>query len=121
VLVDMRRYSRHFRLVAEETAAKGVPLVMITDPYCPWARDLTPHVLTAATDFELLWDSYGPLQSMVSLLLDSVTREVGDVSERLRQVSELRQKLVGFAGREPAGVRQQNRERAEVKGRSEAE
>ena len=45
VLIDERRYSRHFRILAREVAARGIPLVILTDSECYWAHQLTPHVL----------------------------------------------------------------------------
>lgn len=102
VLIDMRRYFKQFRVIAEEVAARGIPLVMITDTDCYWARDLTPHVLMIPPSW--VWHSYSAYITLFSLLATSFVQETGeDVMERLGDINQLRQKLVGYLG---AGVRE---------------
>lgn len=102
VLLDMRRYFKQFRVLAEEVAARGIPLVMITDTDCYWARDLTPHVLMIRPSW--VWHSYSAYTTLFSLLATSFVQEMGEeVMERLGDVNELRQKLVGYLG---SGVRE---------------
>ncbi|MGH8192460.1 MAG: MurR/RpiR family transcriptional regulator [Rhodanobacteraceae bacterium] len=99
VLIEQRRYSRHFRVLAEEVAARNVPLVIFTDTQCFWARHLTPHVLMLPVDDERPWHSFGGFSSLYSLLLNAVIRECGDaVYTRVEQITDLRQQLVGFDG-----------------------
>lgn len=101
VLVDLRRYSRHFRLLAEAAVARGVPLVVVTDPYCPWARDLTPHILTAEVALGHFWDMNTALASLLNLLVDDVVRAIGAelVHARLAGLSENYDRYVGFQPR----------------------
>lgn len=101
VLVDVRRYSRQFRLLAERVAASGRPLVVITDPYCPWARDLTPHILTAEVALGHFWDMNSALASLLNLLVDGVVQKIGPgvVHERLARLAEHYSDFIGFQGR----------------------
>ena len=101
VLIDLRRYSRHFRLLAEAAVARGVPLVVVTDPYCPWARDLTPHILTAEVALGHFWDINTALASLLNLLVDDVVRVIGAgrVHARLAALSENYDRYVGFQPR----------------------
>jgi DNA-binding MurR/RpiR family transcriptional regulator len=101
VLVDLRRYSRHFRLLAEAAVARRVPLVVVTDPYCPWARDLTPHILTAEVALGHFWDMNTALASLLNLLVDGVVRVIGAerVHARLAALSENYDRFVGFQPR----------------------
>lgn len=103
VLVDVRRYSRHFRLLAEKVAAAGVPLVVVTDPYCPWARDLTPHILTAEVALGHFWDMNTALASLLNLLVDGVVQRIGPakVHQRLAALAENYSDFIGFQGRKP--------------------
>ncbi len=96
VLIDVRRYFRQFRLLAEETSKRGIPLVLITDSECYWARELTPHVLMAEAD--RVWHTYSAFMSLFSLLTASIVHEVGGVMDRLGDINDLRQKLVGYIG-----------------------
>lgn len=98
VLIDIRRYSRHFRLLAEETAERGIPLVIITDAQCYWARQLTPHVLMIPMQTGRAWHSFGTLTSLFSLLINAVILEMGDVFGRIGDITALRQKFIGYAG-----------------------
>lgn len=102
VLVDLRRYSKHFRLLAELGRARGIDVVVITDPYCPWARDLTPHILTAEVALGHFWDMNTALASLLNLLVDDVVRAIGaeQVHARLARLSERYEAFVGF---QPSG------------------
>lgn len=101
VLVDLRRYSRHFRLLAESAVARGVPLVVVTDPYCPWARDLTPHILAAEVALGHFWDMNTALACLLNLLVDDVVRIIGaeKIHQRLARLSDRYDDFVGFQQR----------------------
>ena len=101
VAIDVRRYSRQFRLLAERVAASGRPLVVVTDPYCPWARDLTLHILTAEVALGHFWDMNSALASLLNLLVDGVVQKIGptQVHERLAVLAEHYADFIGFQGR----------------------
>ena len=96
LLIDFRRYSRHFRILAEECAARGIPLAIITDSQCYWARQLTEHVLMLPAEMERPWHNFTAATSLLSLLIGAVTREQGDMFDRIGDITQLRQKLVGY-------------------------
>ncbi len=104
VLVDLRRYSRHFRRLAERGVAAGLHVVVVTDPYCPWARDLTPHILAAEVSLGHFWDMNTALASLLNLLVDDVVRRIGAdrVHARLAMLSALYDDFVGFQPRGPS-------------------
>jgi DNA-binding MurR/RpiR family transcriptional regulator len=96
VLIDFRRYSRHFRLLAEEAASRNVPMVILTDVYCHWARSMTDNVLMIETDFGIR--SLSMAQLLFELLLAAVAAKLNDTEPRAATVFDLRQKFVGFVG-----------------------
>lgn len=96
LLIDFRRYSRHFRILAEECAARGIPLVIVTDSQCYWARQLTGHVLMLPVEMERPWHNFTAATSLLSLLIGAVIREHGDAFDRIGDITQLRQKLVGY-------------------------
>ncbi len=96
VLIDFRRYSRHFRILAEEAAARGIPLVIVTDVECYWARQLTDNVLMLPIDPDRPWYNFSAVTSLLSHLIGAVIREQGDVFERIGDTTQLRQKFVGY-------------------------
>lgn len=110
VLIDERRYSRHFRILAEEVAARGIPLVILTDPECYWAPRLTPHVLMLPVQPDRAWHSFTAFGTLFNVLLGAVIRARGSdaVYERIEQITAMRQQFIGFNGPstspEPAGA-----------------
>jgi DNA-binding MurR/RpiR family transcriptional regulator len=107
VLIDFRRYSRHFRLLAEEAAARKIRTVIITDVYCHWARALTDNVLMIETDFGIR--SLSMAQLLLELLLAAVAKELKGTEGRVDAVHELRRKFVGFVGPNDVGRRGEGR------------
>ena len=105
VLIDFRRYARHFRVLAEEVAARGIPLVIVTDTQCYWARQLTDNVLMLPLDPDRAWHNFGAVTSLLSLLISEVTRVQGDMFERIGDVTALRQLFVGYDEAPPAAKR----------------
>lgn len=105
VLIDFRRYARHFRVLAEEVAARGIPLVIVTDSQCYWARQLTDKVLMLSLDADRAWHNFGAVTSLLSLLISEVTRLQGDMFERIGDITALRQQFVGYDEAPPASKR----------------
>ncbi|MGH8182921.1 MAG: MurR/RpiR family transcriptional regulator [Rhodanobacteraceae bacterium] len=105
VLIDERRYSRHFRILAEEVAARGIPLVILTDSECYWARQLTPHVLMLPIQPDRAWHSFTAFGTLFNVLLGAVIRARGSdaVYERIEQITAMRQQFIGFSGPGPVG------------------
>jgi DNA-binding MurR/RpiR family transcriptional regulator len=78
MLIDCRRYSRWFRLLAQRAAQLRVPVVIVTDAYCRW-------------------DNNAPLASLLNLLLEDVIERLGDsVYTQLDAASEFGAAFVGF-------------------------
>ena len=104
VLIDERRYSRHFRILAEEVAARGIPLVILTDAECYWARQLTPHVLMLPIQPGRAWHSFTAFGTLFNLLLGAVIRARGSdaVYGRIERISAMRHRFIGFSGPSPA-------------------
>jgi DNA-binding MurR/RpiR family transcriptional regulator len=96
VLIDLRRYFKTFRTLAEEVARRKIPLVLITDTDCYWARDVTQHVLMVPAD--RAWHSFSAYVSLFGLLTTSMIHEKGDVMERLSEINELRNRFIGYIG-----------------------
>lgn len=101
LLIDFRRYSRHFRILAEECAARGIPLAIITDSQCYWARQLTDRVLMLPAEMERPWHNFTAAMSLLSLLIGAVTHAQGDMFDRIGDITQMRQKLVGYVEAPP--------------------
>ena len=94
VLYDIRRYSTHFRMLAEEAAARKISTIILTDVYCHWARALTEHVLMIETEFGIQGISMA--QMLFELLLAAIAREIRGSDVRAEAVHALRTKFVGY-------------------------
>ena len=81
--------------------ARGIPLAIITDSQCYWARQLTEHVLMLPAEMERPWHNFTAATSLLSLLIGAVTREQGDMFDRIGDITQLRQKLVGYVEAPP--------------------
>jgi DNA-binding MurR/RpiR family transcriptional regulator len=108
ILIDFRRYSRHFRLLAEEAAARNIRTLIITDVYCHWARGLSDSVLMIETDFGIR--SLSMAQLLFELLLAGVANELQGAHARMDQLHQLREKFVGFVDSEDARRRKSSME-----------
>jgi DNA-binding MurR/RpiR family transcriptional regulator len=96
ILIDCRRYSRWFRLLAQRAAR--------------WATELSELALRVRTDSGRFWDNNAPLASLLNLLLEDVIEQLGDsVYTQLDAASEFGAAFVGFdrvhRKRDEAGTR----------------
>jgi DNA-binding MurR/RpiR family transcriptional regulator len=97
VVIDNRRFSRQTYLLASQAASRRLPLIMITDKHCDWARQFTPHVLAVGTDNAQFWSSPVAQSGVINQLVNSVIVRSGQtVEKRLTQISKLYAGFVGF-------------------------
>ncbi len=99
VLIDGRRYSRLTRRLALAAREAGVPVTLITDPYCDWARGAVDEVLVVPTDLNQFWDATSAMASLIGLLVNAVFAELGpEVEARMAKVSSLYNDFIGHTG-----------------------
>jgi DNA-binding MurR/RpiR family transcriptional regulator len=97
VLIEMRRYTKLSHLLAQKSVEKRVPLVIICDNHCYWAREYTEDVLVVNTTSTLFWDGQAPFVSLFNLLLNDVIAALGDgVAKRTRLLAELQASFDSF-------------------------
>ncbi|MGD9863908.1 MAG: MurR/RpiR family transcriptional regulator [Pseudodonghicola sp.] len=97
ILFEMRRYTKLSFQLARATSEAGIPLVIICDTHCYWARDFTEDVLAVNTGSELFWDSQAPFATLTNLLLDDVIAQLGDqVAERIQRMRRLQDQFEAF-------------------------
>lgn len=99
VLFDGRRYSRLTRDLALAARDAGIPVTLVTDPYCPWARDAATEVFAVPTDLNHFWDTTSAMASLIGLMVNGVFRELGTAVEtRMARVSALHGEFIGHIG-----------------------
>ena len=104
VLIDGRRYSRLTRDLALAARDDGIPVTLITDPYCDWAPGLVTELFAVPTDLNHFWDTTSAMSSLIGLVVNGVFRELGaGVEERMARVSALYGDFIGHTvpGRNP--------------------
>lgn len=104
VLIDGRRYSRLTRDLAIAARDEGIPVTLITDPYCDWAPGVVTEIFAVPTDLNHFWDTTSAMSSLIGLLVNGVFRELGaEVEDRMARVSALYDDFIGHTvpGRNP--------------------
>ena len=100
VLFEARRYSRLALELARAAREAGVPVTLVTDPYCDWGREVATEVFMVPTAFDLFWESNAQMASLANLLVNGAFLELGPAAEaRMAQVSDLHGRFVGHVGR----------------------
>jgi DNA-binding MurR/RpiR family transcriptional regulator len=96
-LFEMRRYTKTSLRLAEAAQQSGIPLVIVSDSHCYWARDYTDLVLSVRTQSHLFWDNQAPFLTLNNLLLDAIITKLGDsVEPRLGKLRDLQDKFEAF-------------------------
>lgn len=104
VLIDGRRYSRLTRDLALAARDEGIPVTLITDPYCDWAPGVVGEIFAVPTDLNHFWDTTSVMSSLIGLMVNGVFRDLGaGVEDRMARVSELYGSFIGHTapGRNP--------------------
>lgn len=97
VLTDTRAYSAIARQYCRVASQKSIPMALITDIWCPWARDYPIDLLQVKTDTGHFWDSLAPVSCLFNLLLSGVVQALGDaLADRLTINRELQQEFGQF-------------------------
>lgn len=101
VIFEARRYSRLARDLAAEAKAMGIPVTLITDPYCDWG-DVADEVFVVPTEFNLFWESTAQMASLANLLVNGVFMEMGpEVEDRMNRIASLYGRFTGHVGSSP--------------------
>ncbi|PTR03114.1 RpiR family transcriptional regulator [Paraburkholderia sp. GV068] len=97
IVTDTRAYSRIARRYCEAAAQRNIAFALVTDLYCPWARDFNCDLLQVKTDVGQFWDSLAPLTCLFNLLLSSIVEHLGPaIDERVARNRELQRELDQF-------------------------
>lgn len=96
VIFEARRYSKNAQLLAAEAKAAGIPVTLITDPYCDWGHTVANEIFVVPTSFNLFWESAAQMASLANLLVNGVFLELGpEVEARMNRIAELYGKFTG--------------------------
>ncbi|HZZ13617.1 MAG TPA: MurR/RpiR family transcriptional regulator [Paraburkholderia sp.] len=97
IVTDTRAYSTIARRYCEAAARRELPFALVTDIYCPWARDFDGDLLQVKTDVGQFWDSLAPLTCLFNLLISAVVERLGpEIDQRVARNRELQNEFDQF-------------------------
>lgn len=97
IVTDTRAWSRIARRYCEAAARRELPFALVTDLYCPWARDFACDLLQVKTDVGQFRDSLAPLTCLFNLLITSIVERLGPtIDKRVARNRELQRELDQF-------------------------
>lgn len=103
LIFEGRRYSRMAQLLAQDAKSAGIPVTLITDPFCDWGHDLADEMFVVPTEFNLFWESAAQMASLANLLVNGVFLELGhSVEHRMNEIARLYSRYTGYVG-DPTG------------------
>ncbi|MGJ8625067.1 MAG: MurR/RpiR family transcriptional regulator [Yoonia sp.] len=102
VIFEARRYSQLAIDLATKAKAAGIPVTLITDPYCDWGHDVADEIFVVPTQFNLFWESTAQMASLANLLVNGVFMELGpEVEDRMNKIADLYGSFTGHVGATP--------------------
>jgi DNA-binding MurR/RpiR family transcriptional regulator len=97
IVTDTRAYSTVARRYCEAATRRGLPFALVTDIYCPWARDFDGDLLQVKTDVGQFWDSLAPLTCLFNLLISAIVERLGaGIDERVARNRQLQSEFDQF-------------------------
>jgi DNA-binding MurR/RpiR family transcriptional regulator len=97
IVTDTRAYSTVARRYCEAATRRGLPFALVTDIYCPWARDFDGDLLQVKTDVGQFWDSLAPLTCLFNLLISAIVERLGaEIDERVARNRQLQSEFDQF-------------------------
>jgi DNA-binding MurR/RpiR family transcriptional regulator len=97
IVTDTRAYSTVARRYCEAATRRGLPFALVTDIYCPWAREFDGDLLQVKTDVGQFWDSLAPLTCLFNLLISAIVERLGpSIDERVARNRELQSEFDQF-------------------------
>ncbi|WP_339544445.1 MurR/RpiR family transcriptional regulator [Pseudomonas sp. RA_35y_Pfl2_P32] len=99
IIADFRAYSSVTQTFCDAAIDNDLPLALITDLQCPWARDYPLDLLQLKTDVGQFWDSPAPLACLLNLMVSAVAEKYGErLDERLARNRQLQKAFGQFEG-----------------------
>lgn len=99
VMFEARRYSRMAQELAVEANQAGIPITLVTDPFCDWGRETVQEMFVVPTEINQFWESTAQMASLANLLVNGVFLELGpSVETRMDAVTRLYSRFTGYVG-----------------------
>jgi DNA-binding MurR/RpiR family transcriptional regulator len=81
-LIEARRFASKALPLALEARKAGVKVLLLTDEFCPWAKEASDIALIIPGPHGPLWDGSATIMAVIDLLLSNVIVVLGDQVDR---------------------------------------
>jgi DNA-binding MurR/RpiR family transcriptional regulator len=89
-LIEARRFAAKALPLALEARRSGVKVILLTDEFCPWAREASDIALIIPGPHGPLWDGSATIMAVIDLLLSNLIVVLGDkVDQRVEMLTRL--------------------------------
>lgn len=89
-LIEARRFASKALPLALEARKSGVKVVLLTDEFCPWAKEASDIALVIPGPHGPLWDGSATILAVLDLLLSNIIVVLGDkVHRRVEMLTRL--------------------------------
>jgi DNA-binding MurR/RpiR family transcriptional regulator len=89
-LIEARRFASKALPLALEARKSGVKVVLLTDEFCPWAKEASDIALIIPGPHGPLWDGSATILAVLDLLLSNIIVVMGDkVHHRVEMLTRL--------------------------------
>jgi DNA-binding MurR/RpiR family transcriptional regulator len=89
-LHDVRRFASKAKPLALEARRAGVKVVLLTDEFCPWGKDVSDVCLVVPGSHGPLWDGAATMTAVMDLMLSNIIVVLGEeVNERVDTLTRL--------------------------------
>lgn len=98
LLIDFYRYDTATQRLAREARLQGLDVVIFTDTYCLWAREITDKVFQLPTSTGLFWHSTAAFSVLLNLLVNDVIERLGErVEKRIGRIVQAQKLFEQYA------------------------
>lgn len=100
LMIEVRRFASKAQPLAREARARGVTVILLTDEFCPWAREAADIALIVPGPHGPLWDGSATMTAAIDLMLSNIIVALGDkVDERVAMLTKLQDAFGDFEPR----------------------
>ncbi|MDC0612048.1 MurR/RpiR family transcriptional regulator [Vibrio sp.] len=96
IVLDIVPYASECRRLCEEAVRKGIQVVIITDEFCHWAVEVTPHVFYSKSKSGLFLESTWGIVMATNMLVHCVANKNPDSEERIKRWHTMAKRLSLF-------------------------
>jgi len=93
ILIDVVPYAQETRRLCEIATEKGIQVVVITDEFCYWAQEYTPHIIHAKSKTGLFLEATWGIVLAGNMLVDQVAHKNPSSKQRTKDWFEMAKRL----------------------------